>query len=113
VAAVNYEDGDAGLCYLVQEWDLQGPGSSWIVLEGGDGWSGGGRNGRMTRKKAKLGGITPSRWCQQSMNNRQTRILSQIIQTYGEFSLEMPISGGFRKSALLQSLFVKLVIYEL
>jgi hypothetical protein len=40
VAAVNYEDSDAGLCYLVQELDLQGPGSSWIVLEGGDGWRG-------------------------------------------------------------------------
>ena len=106
-------DGDSVYDYLEKELDLQGPGSSWIVLEGGDGWSGGGRNGRMTRKKVKFGGITPSRWCQQGMNNRQTRILSQIIQTYGESSLEMPISGGFRKSALLQSLFVKLVIYEL
>jgi hypothetical protein len=66
----------------------------------------------MTKKKAKLGGITPSGWCQQSMvNNRQTRISSQIIQMYAEFSLEMPLCGGFRKSALLQSLFVKLVVY--
>jgi hypothetical protein len=104
-------DGDSVYGYLEKELDLQGPGSSWIVL-GGDGWSGGGRNGPMTKKKAKLGGITPSSWYQQSMvNNGQTRISSQIIQRYAEFSLEMPLCGGFRKFALLQSLFVKLVIY--
>jgi hypothetical protein len=103
-------DSDSVYDYLEKELDLQGPGSSWAVL-GGNGWSGGGWNGRMTKKKAKLGGITPSSWCQQSMvNNRQTRISSQIIQMYAEFSLEMPLYGGFRKFALLQSLFVKLVI---
>lgn len=45
----------------------------------------------MTNKKAKLGGgIVPSRWSQQRMENvRETRISSQIIQMYGEFSLAM------------------------
>jgi hypothetical protein len=49
------------------------------------------RNERMTQKKAKLAGTTPSRWSQETMKNITfTRTSSQIILVSGDLIFERP-----------------------